>query len=130
MTLVALAGGLAALLFLGLAVFQAALATGAPLGRYAWGGSHEHVLPPRLQLGSALAVPLLLGMALIVSIRAGLIYPDLSAQMTWPTWTVFLFMTMNTFANLRSGSRDERRVMGPLALLLAVLVAYVAISLG
>ena len=38
-----------------LAVFQLALAAGAPLGRFAWGGSHE-VLPPRLRVGSLVSI--------------------------------------------------------------------------
>ncbi len=130
MTAVGVAALVAAVLLVGLAVFQSALALGAPLGRYAWGGRHQGALPPRLQLGSALAVPLLLGMAMIVMIRARLIYPDLATRMAWPNWAVFLYLVINLFANLRSESRDERRVMAPLALVLAVLVAYVAISLG
>ena len=40
----------------GLAVFQALLALGAPLGAFAWGGQHR-VLPTRLRVGSAVSSP-------------------------------------------------------------------------
>src|SRR5687768_719411 len=39
-----------------LAVFQVALASGAPWGRYAWGGQHEGALPAPLRVGSAVSV--------------------------------------------------------------------------
>ena len=38
-----------------LAVFQLALVLGAPLGRFAWGGTHR-VLPARLRIGSAVSI--------------------------------------------------------------------------
>jgi len=51
-----------------LAVFQALLALGAPLGRFAWGGQHL-VLPTPLRIGSAVAIAvyfLLAGTVLVV----------------------------------------------------------------
>jgi hypothetical protein len=130
MNLVALAASLAALLLVGLALFHAGLALGMPYGRLAWGGGVDGPLPPRLQLGSALMVPVLLAMALIVLVRAGVLYPELAAGMAWPHWAVFLYLVINTFANLRSDSPDERRIMGPLAAAMAALVGYVAVTLG
>jgi TRAP-type uncharacterized transport system fused permease subunit len=130
MSLVGLAAGLAALLLVGLALFHAALALGLPYGRLAWGGESNGALPPRLQWGSALMVPVLLAMALIVLIRVGILYPHLASAMVWPHWAVFFFLVVNTFANFRSDSRDERRIMGPLAAATAALVGYVAVTLG
>lgn len=130
MTLAQLAAALAALLMVGLALFQAALALGAPLGRFAWGGAYERALPARLQVGSALMVPLLLAMATIVLIRAGLIYPELAPTMVWPNWAVFLFLVIQSSSNLRSASVAERRLMGPFGIALVVLVGFVAIRLG
>jgi hypothetical protein len=45
---------IAAVGFMGIAAFQAALALGAPLGRAAWGGAHMR-LPTGLRIASALA---------------------------------------------------------------------------
>lgn len=39
----------------GIALFQAALAAGAPLGPLAWGGAHDGVLPTGLRLGSVVS---------------------------------------------------------------------------
>jgi hypothetical protein len=120
----------AAVLMMGIAGLQAALALGAPLGAYAWGGQHRGVLPPRLQLGSALSVPALVGMAIIVLIRAGVLYPDFAPAMTWPVWAIFLFLMMNTFGNLASKSGPERMVMTPISAVTAALVCVVAMANG
>ena len=65
----------AAVGFLVIAIFQAALALGAPLGRAAWGGTRTH-LPTGLRIASAAAVVFWLLAALIVLGRAG--FGDLS----------------------------------------------------
>ena len=44
-----------AVILAALAVFQLALALGAPLGRFAWGGQHR-VLPAGLRVGSAVSI--------------------------------------------------------------------------
>ena len=125
-----IAAWIAAILMTAVAMFQVALALGAPLGAYAWGGQNRGVLPPRLQLGSAISAPILLALAIMVLIRAGVVYPAWSEAMAWPVWIVFLFMVMNTFANFRSDSAEERRVMTPITAVLAVLVGYVSWTLG
>ncbi len=127
---VALAAEIAAILFAGLAIFQAALALGAPLAAYAWGGAHEGVLPDRLRMGSALSAPLLVALGAMVLVRARVIYPDWSGELSIAIWVVFLFLVINTSANFRSQSARERRVMFPLALILTLLVGYVALNAG
>ncbi|SFZ81860.1 hypothetical protein SAMN02983003_0737 [Devosia enhydra] len=128
MTLAAGAALLASLLLIGLAGFHAALAMGAPWGAYAWGGQHKGALPQRLQWGSAASVPVVLGMAVVLLIRTGLLHPQLSAAMEWAVWAIFLYLVLNAVANWRSESEQERRVMGPLATGLALLVAIVAFN--
>lgn len=128
MSTAAAAAALAALLLVGLAGFHAGLALGAPWGAYAWGGQHKGALPQRLQWGSAASVPVVLGMAVVLLIRAGLLYPHSARAMEWPVWGIFLYLVVNTVANWKSDSADERRVMGPLATVLLVLVAIVAFN--
>ena len=60
----------AAVGFLVIAIFQAALALGAPLGRAAWGGTRTH-LPTGLRIASGAAAVFWLLAALIVLGRAG-----------------------------------------------------------
>ncbi|MFC7766021.1 hypothetical protein [Leucobacter soli] len=52
-----------------LAVFQLALAFGAPAGRFAWGGRHR-VLPTGLRVGSGLSILLYAGLAAVLLARA------------------------------------------------------------
>lgn len=128
MTLLAPAAGLAALLLIGVALLQLALASGAPWGAYAWGGEHTGTLPQRLRIGSALSAPLLLFMALVVLVRGRLIWPEAAGEMDWAVWLIALFMVINTAANRRSKSAEERRVMGPLTALIAILLVVVQLN--
>ena len=55
-----------------LAVFQALLAFGAPLGRFAWGGQHR-VLPRPLRVGSVVSIGVYALLGSIVLARADLL---------------------------------------------------------
>ena len=122
------AGLLAVLGFAGIALFQVALALGAPLGRAAWGGRQE-VLPPSLRIASAVAVAIWLLAALVVAARAGVpIVPVQSDVARWGTWLVAGLSLLGAVANAASSSRWERFGWAPLALILAVLCLIVAIA--
>lgn len=110
-----------------LAGFQVLLAAGAPLGRFAWGGSHE-VLPARLRVGSAVSVLLYAVFALLLLDRSGVVdaLPDAVAAVG--TWVLFAYLVAGTALNAISRSRAERAVMTPTALVLAVLVLLVALG--
>lgn len=111
---------LAALGFVAIAVFQAALALGAPLGRAAWGGTHEGRLPRRLRIASGFAVAFWVLAALVVLGRADLIsMPIWLAR--WGTWGLVVLLPIGSLMNLASRSPWERYLWGPLALVLAVL---------
>ncbi|TDP94604.1 hypothetical protein EDF62_1024 [Leucobacter luti] len=109
-----------------LAVFQIALACGAPLGAYAWGGQHGGVLPVRLRIGSAVSVVLYAILAGIMLSRAGIVtlLPDAVARPA--AWTVFGYFVLGAIMNLISRSPKERAVMTPLSVVLAVLALLVA----
>ncbi len=55
-------------------LFQLALALGAPLGRAAWGGRHEGVLPTRLRAASAFAAIVVYPLIIIYVLGAALIF--------------------------------------------------------
>ena len=105
-----LAGSVAVGLLTVIAVFQMALALGAPYGKAAWGGAHDGVLPPRLRGASAL-VGLVVYPAIIAVVlsASGLIEADLvpgdGAMTMWVLTTIFL---LGAIANLVSRSRLER----------------------
>ncbi len=118
----------AAVGFLVIAIFQAALALGAPLGRAAWGGTRTH-LPTGLRIASAAAAVFWLLAALIVLARAGFeISPVSDAVARWGTWILVGVLLVGALMNFASSSPWERFLWGPLALVLAVLCFVLARS--
>ena len=92
------------------AVFQLALALGAPFGKAAWGGVHDGVLPARLRAASAfvglVVYPAVIAVVLSASgvIDADLV-PGRGAVTMWVLTAIFLLGAM---ANAVSRSRVER----------------------
>ena len=119
---------LAAILFLGMAAFQASLALGAPLGAHVLGGRHPGALPARLRAFSGVAAAILVGCALVILARAGAIgWPAGATGLLAPaSWAVAAFLVLNTLGNLASKSRIERTLFAATTAALAVLSAYVA----
>ena len=110
-----------------LAVFQLALALGAPLGHFAWGGQHR-VLPGRLRIGSLVSIVIYAIIAVLALDRVGLIdvVPDVVS--TVGMWVVFAYFVMGVPLNAISRSKPERYVMTPVVTVLAVLSLLVALS--
>ena len=112
-----------------LAVFQLALAAGAPLGRYAWGGQHDGALPARLRSGSAVSIVIYALIAVVALERAGVI--DLipgEVVETVAMWVIAVYFALGIVMNGISRSLPERLTMTPLILVLAVLALIVALS--
>ena len=102
-----------------LAVFQIALAAGAPLGHLAWGGTHR-VLPRNLRIGSLVSVAVY---ALIAAILLGLVpFADVGR------WVVFAYFVIGIVMNAISRSKPERYVMTPIVIVLAVLSLLTALG--
>lgn len=122
-----LAGTLAIVLVL-LAVFQLALALGAPWGRFAWGGQHPGVLPPDRRIASGASVVLLLAFALFALDLGSVIdaVPNIVAQIG--IWVAFALFAANVVLNAISRSPAERFAMTPAALVAAVLALLVALA--
>lgn len=118
----------AAVGFLAIAGFQAALALGAPLGRAAWGGTRTN-LPTSLRIASAVAVVFWVLAAMIVLERADYhISPIPEPVARWGTWILVGVLLVGALMNFASSSPWERFLWGPLALLLAVLCFVLARS--
>ncbi|MCY7289538.1 MAG: hypothetical protein LH624_15165 [Cryobacterium sp.] len=90
-----------------LAAFQLLLAAGLPFGRFAWGGQHP-VLPPRLRVGSALAVVTYAIFAFIALERV-----DITNVFTDPlvaviaAWAIAGYLMLSVLPNLASKSAEE-----------------------
>jgi hypothetical protein len=120
----------AAIGFLVIAVFQAALALGAPLGRAAWGGASD-VLPSRLRISSVVAFVIWLVAPAIVLGRAGIEVVGLPHDLlVWGSWALVVLSALGAIVNFASSSPWERFGWGPLAALLAILSLVVASSPG
>ena len=116
-------------ILLALAIFQLALAFGAPLGRFAWGGQHR-VLPVRLRIGSAIAIVIYAVIVLIAFDRVGAIdvLPDVFAVVAM--WVVFAYFALGIVMNAVSRSKPERYVMVPVTIVLTVLSFFIAMGYG
>jgi hypothetical protein len=114
-------GVVAAVGFVGIAAFQAAIAAGAPLGRAAWGGTHVR-LPQRLRVASAVAVVFWIVAALVVLARAGFdASPVPFSASRWATWILVVLLPIGAVMNAASRSPWERFLWAPIALVLGVL---------
>lgn len=120
---------IAATILLGLlAVFQLALAVGAPLGRFAWGGQST-VLPTRLRIGSVVSIVIYALIAAVLLERAGLIRLFGAAGFVQvAAWVVFAYFTLGILMNAISRSKPERYTMTPITIVLAGLSLLVALG--
>ncbi|WP_311215466.1 MULTISPECIES: hypothetical protein [unclassified Arthrobacter] len=111
-----------------LAVFQLALAAGAPIGRFAWGGQHD-VLPRKLRIGSIVSILLYALFGYTALAQSGLVPVLVSQPFTAVfMWVLTAYFTVGVAMNAISRSKAERFVMTPVALVLALL--FLLLSLG
>jgi hypothetical protein len=101
-----------------LAVFQALLIAGAPLGRFAWGGQND-VLPSRLRIGSGVSIALYGVFALLILQAAGAVTLLPRGLVAVAIWVLAGYFALGIVMNAVSRSRSERLVMTPLTLVLA-----------
>lgn len=111
-------------------VFQIALAVGAPLGKAAWGGRHEGVLPKRLRIASGFAALLVYPLIILVVLdSASLIdmtfLPGNGEAVMWVLCGLF---SLGGLANVASRSTVER-YWAPISVAIAVCCAIVASAL-
>lgn len=112
-----------------LAVFQIALAAGAPWGRFAWGGQHR-VLPRNLRIGSVIAVVIYAVTAFIAweCVGASTVLPVPFVQVAM--WVLFAYFALGIVMNAISRSKPERYTMTPVVAVLAVLSLLIAMGVG
>jgi hypothetical protein len=120
-----------ALIFCGvlaaLAVFQAALVAGAPLGRLAWGGQ-DVVLPPRKRIGSVVAIALYAAFGWLALEKARLAGTDVPPFVAIAAWVVTGYLVLGIAMNAASRSRPERLTMVPVTTVLAALALVLALA--
>jgi hypothetical protein len=112
----------------GVVAFQIALAAGAPWGAYAMGGAFRGQFPPALRIAALVQAALIAGMALVVLARAGLVLARCSRVWRWLVWVVVAFAAVSLVLNLITPSAGERAIWAPVALLLLMSSAVVAVT--
>jgi hypothetical protein len=114
--------------FAAIALFQFALALGAPLGRAAWGGTNVR-LPNRLRVASLISAGVWVVAALLILGRTGYRVSPVHADFArWGTFVLIGILTLSGIMNTISPSKWERFLWGPVALILAVLCLFVALG--
>lgn len=123
---------LAAWIFAGLitvvALFQLALALGAPWGGLAMGGAFPGTFPPAMRVAALVQIAVLAGVALVVLARAGLALPAWRRASRWLVWIVVGLLGVGVILNLLTPSHMERLIWAPVAILLFLSSLRVALS--
>jgi len=111
-----------------LSIFQIALALGAPIGQFAWGGQHK-VLPPNLRVGSVLSIIIYFGIATCLLSKSSLyqITPQ-GTLLDVLVWIIFAYLVLGILMNAISRSEPERYTMTPTAIILAGCVFIIALA--
>lgn len=121
---------IAAILMGAVAVFQIALALGAPARNAVWGGWHEGVLPTRLRIASGVVgVVVYPALAVFVLATAGVVDANwVPGTGKLGMWILTGLFTLGAVANFASRSKRERW-WGFVSLAIAICCAVVALSL-
>jgi hypothetical protein len=111
-----------------LAVFQALLVVGVPIGRFAWGGQHT-VLPRNLRVGSVVSILLygLFAFIVLEAVKLTDVIPS-AAFTAVAMWVLTAYFALGVIMNAISRSKPERFTMTPVSLVLAGLCLIVAIG--
>jgi hypothetical protein len=110
------------------AAFQIALALGAPWGEYAMGGGRPGRLPAQLRVAAVVQAAVLVGLAVVVLSRASTVASGAVETHWWLAWVPVTVAAASAVMNALSRSGGERRLWLPVALILLVSSAIVAIG--
>lgn len=115
-------------LLIGLTIFQLALISGAPLGKYAWGGAHT-ALPTNLRIGSVISIVLygLIGAVLVSKAELFTVFTN-KEVVSVATWAIAAYFTLGIVLNGISRSRHERYLMTPIVIILTVATVLIALN--
>lgn len=123
---------LAAVLFVGMALFQIAAALGAPLGNMVFGGraaKEDGRLPLAYRIASGAGAVLLVLFAIVILTRGGVIGSSGDSTLVIVmSWAITAYMAINAPMNFMGKHWVERYVFGGITVVLVVLCAIVAAS--
>lgn len=114
-------------LLTGLFIFQLLLTSGYRLGRYAWGG-HYTVLPTTLRIASLFTAISYLIMAGVLLAKAGLLGGFNYNVLSFFVWLMAVLFAASAVLNGTSHSRQERTIMMPISIVLALCCLGIALN--
>ena len=128
--LVTISSGFLVAMTLIVAVFQIALALGAPLGEYAYGGARVGKLPLGFRINSVVAVFVMLAISGHYLAQLGVFEPILDpAGNSVVNWVLVGFTGLSALANNATRSKRERMVWGIPTILMFLASLAVALQL-
>jgi hypothetical protein len=110
------------------ALFQLALALGAPWGEYAMGGRFPGKLPSKMRITAVVQIPILFFLALIVLVKSGLAFGQFYSAARIAIWFVVAFFVLGTILNLATPSKGERMLWAPVNIVLLAISIIVALN--
>lgn len=110
----------------GVIAFQLALAAGAPWGEYAMGGAYPGQFPPALRIAAIIQAALLVGLIMVVLMRARLLATKRFRLVSRLAWFVVAFTVVAFVLNVITPSAGERAIWAPVALVMLVCSVIVA----
>jgi len=123
---------LAAWIYLTLAglavVFQLGLAIGMPWGEVAMGGRYPGKFPHHMRGAAVIQAVFLATLATVVLIRAGWLLEEWFEPSKRLIWVVVAFAGLSVVLNLTTPSKWERRLWGPVTVLMLISSIAVAIA--
>jgi hypothetical protein len=112
------------------ATFQIALALGAPLGEYAYGGARVGKLPLGFRINSVVAVLAMLAISGHYLAQLGVFEPILDpAGNSVVNWVLVVFFVLSALANNATRSKKERMLWGIPTILMFLASLAVALQL-
>ncbi len=106
--------------------FHLALALGMPWAELSWGGQYSGRLPAPMRVASVASAVVLVVLALVVLIRAGLLLPRWHALSQKVMWVVVAYCGIAVLAHTFTPSRWERIVWLPMVVILFITGLLVA----
>lgn len=117
------------LVLAGLAVaFQLGLAIGMPWGNVAMGGRYPGKFPHHMRGAAVVQAVFLAALATVVLIRAGWLFEQWFEQSKRLIWVVVAFGGLSVVLNLTTPSKWERRIWGPVTILMLLSSIAVAVA--
>ncbi|MCW3491656.1 hypothetical protein [Dethiobacter alkaliphilus] len=111
-----------------IAIFQVALAMGAPLGEFTMGGKFTGKLPIKMRVAALAQIVILLIFVFIVAAKAGIAFEQYYSFGRIGIWFVVAFFVFGTIVNISSPSRKEKLTMGPANIIALISTLVVALS--